>query len=114
MVQNQDANKDWFYALSSISAVYLICDNSNGKQYIGSAYGNKGGLWKRWTDYVYTKHGGNKQLKTIYEQNENQHLNFTFSILLILPKGMSSEEVCRYENLYKEKLGSRVYGLNSN
>lgn len=114
LIQNQDSNKDWYYPLSTISAVYLIYDSSTGKQYVGSAYGEGGGLWGRWSNYVQTKHGGNKELIEIYKQNKNQHLSFVFSILLVLPKGMTKKEVIKYENSYKIKLGSRAYGLNLN
>ncbi|CAI3952954.1 unnamed protein product [Commensalibacter papalotli (ex Botero et al. 2024)] len=114
LIRNQDSNKDWYYPLSTISAVYLIYNSSTGKQYVGSASGESGGLWGRWLNYVQTKHGGNKKLIEIYKENKNQYLNFVFSILLVLPKGMSKEAVIKYENLYKKKLGSRAYGLNSN
>ncbi|CAI3950527.1 GIY-YIG nuclease family protein [Commensalibacter communis] len=114
LIQNQDSNKDWYYPLSTISAVYLIYDSSTGKQYVGSASGESGGLWGRWSNYIQTKHGGNKKLIENYQQNKTQHLNYVFSILLVLPKGMSKEAVIKYENLYKKKLGSRAYGLNQN
>ncbi|CAI3949653.1 unnamed protein product [Commensalibacter communis] len=114
LIRNQDSNKDWYYPLSTTSAVYLIYDSSTGKQYVSSASGESGGLWGRWSNYIKTKHGGNKKLIENYQQNKTQHLNCVFSILLVLPKGMSKEVVIKYENLYKKKLGSRAYGLNQN
>jgi hypothetical protein len=39
---------------------------------------------------------------------------FRFSVLQVLPKTMSRDEVIRREMLYKAKLGSRATGLNRN
>ena len=42
--------------------VYLITDTSNGKMYVGSAYGENM-ILGRWKSYVKTGHGGNEGLK---------------------------------------------------
>jgi hypothetical protein len=56
--------KSWVGALSSVKGVYLITDQSNGKQYVGSATGNEG-IWSRWLSYSTSGHGGNKELLAI-------------------------------------------------
>lgn len=56
--------ENWHTALSSVYAIYLIVDETDGKQYVGSAYGN-GGLLTRWKYYVETKHGGDLKIKEI-------------------------------------------------
>jgi hypothetical protein len=38
---------DWKTALEHAKGVYLITDTSNGKRYVGSAYGVTG-IWSRW------------------------------------------------------------------
>ena len=47
---------DWKAALEHIKGVYLITDKSNGKKYVGSAYGDYG-VWARWSCYIGTGHG---------------------------------------------------------
>lgn len=55
---------DWHTALSSVRAIYLIVDRTDGKQYVGSAYGEDG-LLQRWSMYINTKHGHNKKIKEL-------------------------------------------------
>lgn len=118
IIDNPDENKIWHQMLSSVFAVYLITDRKTGLQYVGSAYGenaDKGGLFGRWKNYVSTGgHGGNKQLVALLNKDSNYAANFSFTILRTLPKTLTKDEVIRYENLYKQKLGSKVFGLNSN
>ena len=101
------SNITWMNALSSVNGIYLIKDKSSGKLYVGSAYG-EGGLYSRWLNYAKNGHGGNKELKGL---NPN---NFEFSILEIIPSTSSAEEVIHRENRWKEKLGTRGFGLNAN
>lgn len=105
--------ENWHITLSSVYAIYLIVDKMDGKQYVGSAYGN-GGLLGRWKCYIDTKHGGNKQLKEVICNSPERYENFQFSILQILPKTITQDEVVRIENLYKRKLLSKEFGLNDN
>lgn len=114
LVNNPDANRDWKNALSAVNGIYLIVDKNtqDQKQYIGSAYGSQG-IWGRWCEYASNGHGDNVNLKTLCEK-ENYQTHFTFAILKTLPKNLSDREVISFENLYKKKLGSRVYGLNAN
>jgi hypothetical protein len=52
----RQARPDWKAALESVKGVYLVTDRSNGKRYVGSAYGDAG-IWSRWRAYVDTGHG---------------------------------------------------------
>ena len=113
IVNNSDANYTWKSKLSSVSGIYLILDKKTGKQYIGSAYGENG-IWGRWKNYVKTGSGGNDLLIDLQKNNKKYKYNFQFTILQTLPSNLKSDEVIEYEKLYKEKFGSRVFGLNKN
>lgn len=104
---NKSANIDWVNALSAVNGVYLIKDNSTGKLYVGSAYG-EAGIWGRWMTYTLNGHGGNVDLVSLDPQF------FEFSILEIVSGTTSESEVIHRENRWKEKLGSRKFGLNQN
>jgi len=112
LISNPDANRDWRSNLSSVSGIYMILDTKTGNQYIGSAYG-KGGIWQRWSDYASNIHGGNKKLKELCDNN-NYKQNFQYTILQSLPSNISAKEVIKIENLYKEKFGTKSFGLNEN
>lgn len=114
MIENPDSNRSWFDELSRISAVYAILDKSSGNIYIGSAYGESGGLWGRWSTYAKDPTGGNKLLTELGKNNEQFSNNLQYSILEVLPKGTRKEDVISIEQLYKNKLGTKVFGLNSN
>lgn len=113
LIRNPEANRNWYHHLSSVNGIYLILDTTSGKQYIGSAYGQDG-VWQRWAEYVTSRHGGNKYLKELCDKTKNHHENFRFSVLQSLPSNISNKEVIALENLYKNKLGSRSFGLNAN
>lgn len=113
LYDNPDANKDWKTNLTSVNAIYLILDNDSGKQYIGSAYG-KDGVWQRWSDYAENGHGDNINLKKLCLKQSGYENNFKFSILQSLPSNTTAKEVINIESLYKEKLGTRSFGLNEN
>ncbi|MGY3861083.1 GIY-YIG nuclease family protein [Aeromonas lacus] len=111
--ENTEANRDWFYHLSSVNGIYLILDKKTGNQYVGSAYG-KNGIWQRWSAYARNGHGGNKSLMQLCDNDDKYCKNFQFTVLQTLPSNLSSTEVIGYEALYKKKLGTRVFGLNDN
>ena len=113
LIENPDANRDWYHNLSSVNGIYLILDQKTGMQYIGSASGNKG-IWGRWENYSKNGHGSNIELKALLNTDPNYAQNFRYSILQTLPSNYTSKQVIAYETLYKEKLGSRVHGLNEN
>jgi len=110
---HKDANKRWIDKLSSVNGIYLILDKKTGNQYVGSAYG-KNGIWGRWENYVNNGHGKNKLLEELVENNENYVANFQWTVLETLPANLSKDKVISYEKKYKEKLGTRVFGLNLN
>ena len=107
--------KDWHVALSSVKGVYLITDTLSGRLYVGSAYGEEG-FWGRWKNYVSTNgHGGNKILKSLVDEDWEYAVKyFRFSILAILSKTSTTDEVIKKEQLFKRKLGSNSFGLNNN
>lgn len=53
----REAEVSWRTALSSGSGVYVIADTTDGRLYVGVAYG-EGGIWPRWSQYL-DGHGGN-------------------------------------------------------
>lgn len=98
----------WKAKLSAWRGVYFIFDSSDGKGYVGSAYGS-GNLLGRWTNYAALGHGGNSQLR---KRDPN---NFRFSILQRVSPDEDPQEVMRIENTWKERLHSRQpFGLNDN
>jgi hypothetical protein len=108
-----EANMDWKNKLSAVNGIYLILDKSNGTQYVGSAYG-KDGIWGRWEKYAQTIHGGNKALEELLEDSPDYGKNFQWTVLATLPNNMTNDEIIAYETMYKNKLGSKIYGLNRN
>ena len=113
LISNPDANKDWKSNLSAVNGIYMILDTKSGKQYIGSAYGI-GGVWQRWSEYASSIHGNNKRLIELCQTDSNYKKNFQYSILESLPSNVNKKEVIKIENLYKEKFGTRTFGLNEN
>lgn len=105
---------DWKRMLSAIKGIYMINDTNTGKLYVGSAYGEDG-IWGRWQSYVSTNgHGRNKQLKELIGKNAGYAKYFQFSILMILPKTITADQAIEKERLFKKKLGTNSFGLNSN
>ena len=99
--------ESWKHSLSQWRGVYLITDKSDGKSYVGSAYG-KDNILGRWIGYVRTGHGGNAQLKN------REPANFVFSILQRVSPDMEPQDVIELEDSWKERLQTRTLGLNSN
>lgn len=110
-----DFYSEWVGALSTTYAIYLITDTKTGKQYVGSASG-KDGLYGRWSEYVNTKHGGNKKIQLLLKRYPERYHKFQFSILQILPKSVTvdSTGIEKVEKLWKKKLKSIEFGLNDN
>lgn len=108
-----EANIEWHVSLSSVAGVYLILEKKSGYQYVGAAYGAKG-VMGRWQDYVTNGHGGNKILRDLVKDDPEVFRNFQYSLLHVLPKSLSNDSALKYEKFYKEKLGSRAFGLNAN
>lgn len=105
-------NKDtWKTALQNQKGVYLIIDSSNGKKYVGSAYGEQM-ILGRWKSYIKTGHGGNIGLKKL--SFEHIKKNFEYSILDIFKSTTDDKVILERESWWKEVLGSRTFGYNEN
>jgi len=113
LCRDPEANKEWRARLSAVAGVYLILATTTGAQYVGSAHGADG-LWGRWAEYARNGHGGNKLLRELVDEDVAYPDAFSYSILQILPRTATRNEVLNWERLYKEKLGSRAVGLNAN
>jgi hypothetical protein len=111
----KNENIDWKTALSQIKGVYLICDKSNGKKYVGSAYGGDG-IWSRWSCYIGTGHGWNDELITLINEKGKNYarMNFKFSLLEIMKMTASDELIRNRESFWKRTLLSREFGYNKN
>lgn len=119
IIKNINGNKVWHQMLSAVQGIYLITDNTTGNQYVGSTYGISdnapSAILGRWKTYVDKGMRENKQLIELIDKNGVDYkYNFSFTLLSTLSKSARKEEVIDEENLWKEKLGTRVIGLNSN
>ncbi|MDG0789952.1 GIY-YIG nuclease family protein [Cohnella ginsengisoli] len=113
IIKNPDPNRVWHNMLKSVAGVYLIVDLTNGSQYVGSASGEEG-ILGRWKTYVDSQHGGNARLMELLSLEPDRYKHFQFSILSALPRTLTKTQVISHEQKYKQKLGSRAFGLNAN
>jgi hypothetical protein len=98
----------WASRLAEWRAIYYIRDSSDGKCYVGSAYGVNN-LLGRWQGYAASGHGGNSLLK------QRDARNFQFSILERLSPDADVEYVIDLEGAWKKRLHTRwPNGLNEN
>jgi hypothetical protein len=107
---------DWKGALQSVKGVYLLSDTSNGKLYVGSAYGEEG-VWARWTSYVQTGHGNNDLLSKVIAQHGVQYAREHFKLALLEHHPMRTDDnyVIKREQYWKDVLLSRgELGYNKN
>ena len=113
IVEHPSANQSWHEKLSAVGGVYLITDESTGKQYVGSATG-KDGILGRWRNYTTNGHGGNQLLEELISSDPEAKFKLRYTILRTVSHSISKKEVIEMETLFKQKLGSRVQGLNKN
>lgn len=106
---------DWKAALENVKGVYLIADKSNGKKYVGSAYGDAG-IWSRWSCYMGTGHGWNDELVKLRRDKGNEYAReqFRFSVLEVMVKSTPDETVLAREAHWKKALLTREHGYNKN
>ena len=99
----------WESEIKRWRGIYYIFDESDGKGYVGSAYGIEN-IYGRWTSaYAVTGHGGNKLLKG------RDPVNFHFSVLQLVAHDTESVDVIRLEKTWKDRLHTRSpFGLNDN
>lgn len=112
----QAQRQDWKAALSNVKGVYLIADLSNGKKYVGSAYGDAG-IWSRWSCYIGTGHGWNDELTKLIDREGLDYArnNFRISLLEYRPARTDDATIMEREAFWKEALLSRVpHGYNRN
>jgi len=109
---NRVLEKDnWKTALQNQKGVYLLTDTSNGKMYVGSAYGENM-ILGRWRAYVKSGNGGNVGLKQLTFDHIKQ--NFKYSILDIYKSTTDDQIIINRESWWKEVLQSRQFGYNEN
>jgi hypothetical protein len=106
---------DWKAALQNMKGVYVISDKSNGKHYIGSAYGDAG-IWSRWACYVGTGHGWNDELVKLLQSKGPKYArdHFRFAILEVMIKSTPDDVVLAREAHWKRAILSREHGYNRN
>ncbi len=106
---------DWKAALANVKGVYVIFDRSNGKKYVGSAYG-EAGIWSRWACYIGTGHGWNDRLTELIARNTIDYArqNFVLSILETALFTTPDKDILDREGHWKRVLLSRDFGYNAN
>jgi hypothetical protein len=98
----------WRAALAQWRGIYYIFDTSDGKGYVGSAYGEEN-LLGRWLNYAASGHGGNRLLR------QRDSRNFRFTILERVSPDMDAADTIRLEATWKERLHTKQpFGLNDN
>jgi hypothetical protein len=98
----------WRERLSQWRGIYCIFDHSDGKAYVGAAYG-KDNIRHRWEHYEESGHGGNVLLR------KRSPENFSFSILERVSPDMEPDDVRELERTWKDRLHTRSpLGLNDN
>lgn len=101
----------WKTALQNQKGVYLITDISNGKMYVGSAYGENM-ILSRWQSYIKNGNGGNVGQR--YLDFNYIKKNFRYSILEIYKSTVEDQIIIDRESWWKEVLQSRNFGYNGN
>jgi hypothetical protein len=107
---------DWKAALKNMKGVYLITDISNGKRYVGSAYGDTG-IWARWACYVQTAHGYNDELTKVIAKHGKEYArtHFRFALLEHRPMKTDDNAIIERERYWKVILLTRgEFGYNRN
>lgn len=107
---------DWKAALENVKGVYLIADKSNGKKYVGSAYGDSG-VWSRWSCYIGTGHGWTDELTQVIKREgiDYARRNFRMSLLEFRSARTEDNIIIDRERYWKEALLTRGhFGYNKN
>lgn len=113
-------SEDWRASLKARKGVYLITDTSNGKLYVGSAYGENG-IYGRWKTYMESGYDKNEQEDGKYPNEAFQKIvqeeglsyiqkNFKYSLLETFTDEISDEEIINREKWWKDQLLSKYFG----
>lgn len=113
VVGDPDKYEAWHTAMSSVYAIYLIADTEDGMLYVGSASGDRG-LLGRWTEYANTGHGGNIKMVKKLVTYPDRCRKYQFSVLQVLSMSLTKNEVDQIESMWKNKVLSRIFGMNDN
>lgn len=107
---------EWKTALSCVKGVYCITDTSTGQLYIGSASGDAGGIWQRWSSYADVDNltGGNKTFEELKNSGSDYIIdNFTYSILEIFDMRTKREDIIHREEFWKKVFKTVTHGMNN-
>lgn len=99
--------KSWIAVMSQWRGIYFVLDATDGRGYVGSAYGGEN-LYGRWSNYKASGDGGNIRLRARVPDK------FVFSILERVSPDMRAEDVIQLEKNWKDRLHTREFGLNAN
>lgn len=97
----------WAARLREWRGIYHILDTQDGARYVGSAYGVTN-ILGRWQAHVAGVQGITAELAN------RDPAGLRFSILELLSPAAVASEVVRIEGFWKERLGTRLWGLNKN
>ena len=96
----------WQDALRNCKGIYLLTCKDHGELYVDKADGDDG-FWGRFSTYAATGHEGNEGMK------EHRTSGYAVTILEATATPVQGE-LDRLESLWKDKLGTRTWGLNEN
>lgn len=119
-----DVSNEWKSYLKARKGIYLISDVSNGKLYVGSAYG-KDGIYGRWKTYIDSGFDKNELENGKYPNERFQQIvkeygmgyiqrNFRYTILESFTDEISNEDIINRESWWKKRLLTKEYGYNAN
>ncbi len=97
----------WIEHLSAARGVYLLTCPRDGSRYVGSATA-AGGFWTRWSSYAANGHGGN--IGMIGRDPSDFHV----TILQVASSVDTFDDILAAEAVWKDKLHTRIWGLNLN
>ena len=97
----------WQAILRAVKGIYLLVDRETGEQYVGSAKGEES-LLARWMNYAESGHGGNVGLRP------RKGAKYQASVLQVFDITSPDQRIEAVESMWKDKLGTRIHGLNRN
>lgn len=98
--------RSWQAILSSVRGVYLLTCPKSKEQYVGGAYAS-GGFLSRWR-----QHAASQGDAVAFRRRDPE--DYRVSILEVAGSLMTDDDIGQMEERWKEKLQSRLMGLNRN